>query len=467
MCRSVFGRLGGTAPRTTCTLRSLSVPTVLLLALFMWEGVRFHSGGAILLPALGLVLTLVAISIMPLQENSVSRARRVYTWFFLLSALLAYLDYEVMLAYGLSLWDRPQNDPSKYFEMAQVGLQFSKITDPGFVLFLETLWSTLCRLGEPTYLDLLNCVMVVSSLFAVCCVEIVHLSTPTSRILPYLFVFNPLVIALNASLLRDILIGAVGWSSVLCCIVFMKKGRRPGVNGLCMVAGFLVGVGAVFKMRTVSALFFAVVGIALGLGFGGKRRLNRDRAILITITVVLLGAAMAGSIMRRSASRAVVSDDVIETAEAEGSVGSHLQGGLSGRVAVAVGSTIVYSAPFWRIRSPGLALETAAAFGSLFAQIFTSLPILLGLVFLLKNPNRLGWTLLLIYVAFCIGAAIMLQMHGRYVVSHLLPVIAAIGASGWMVLKGKDAVRRITYHWSVFAVFLMLQFLIDIVRARM
>ena len=131
-----------------------------------------------------------------------------------------------MQAHGIWFYERGLCDPGLYCEYAQYDLSTVAINDPGFVLLLQYLWRLLALLGLPHYLGLLNCVMVLSSAFVVVCLELARYSNPGARWLPHLFVFNPLVVTLNASLLRDILIGAVGWSAVLCGVVLLTKEKR-------------------------------------------------------------------------------------------------------------------------------------------------------------------------------------------------------------------------------------------------
>ncbi len=98
--------------------------------------------------------------------------------------------------------------------------------------------------------------------------------------------------------------------------------------------------------------------------------------------------------------------------------------------------------------------------GSLFAQLFTAFPVLVGLFSLVVRPRLLGCALLTLYLGWCIAAAVMLQNHQRYIVSHLLPVVCAIGAHGFDVLGREINLRRRVYY-----VLLILLFVVRIWRS--
>jgi hypothetical protein len=61
----------------------------------------------------------------------------------------------------------------------------------------------------------------------------------------------------------------------------------------------------------------------------------------------------------------------------------------------------------------------------------------------------------------------MLQGHPRYITSHLLPVIVAIGVQGGEVLRAQPKNTRHLCYGLLFAVLLVLQVLVDLKKATL
>ncbi len=303
------------------------LPLLLVTIFFLFEGMRFQSVGTFVLPCVGLMAMVPSLGLLPLRRTSVPQARCIYAWFLLASVVVAYVDYEVMIAHGVWFSDRPQDDPGKYMEMAQTEFEYVRINDPGFVILLQCFWKLQSQLGAPSFIGLVNCVMIISSVFAVCCLELSRFLSPSARYLPYLLIFNPLVIALNASLMRNILVGAVGWSAALCGIALLTHERRSPIVGIGLMVGFLSGCTAVYFLRTVSAAFFAGATVAIAASDG--RRLKKMRALAMVgvgmSALVLLGEGL----LARSVRHAGDADTVVESARDQGSVAAHVTGGLS------------------------------------------------------------------------------------------------------------------------------------------
>jgi hypothetical protein len=440
------------------------LPVVFLLVLFAWEAVRFSSVGVIFFPICAIVCAMAAVAVLPLERTSRQEAWRIYAWFLFISAAVAYADYEVMLDTGLWFSDRSQDDPGKYWEWAQCMSSFREANDPGYVLFLSYLWQGLRPLGEPHYLALLNCQMAISSLFAVCCLEVSRIISPRARILPYLFIFNPTVVAVNAMLMRDALLGALGWSAVLFGLALATRDRRSPFVSPFWAFGFLSLAAAVYHMRTISGAFFFVATVIIA---GGRGRTIRTAYVLIMSLMLLayFGALTGEGMLLRGASSVERSQDLVNLALDDGSVGARLLGGVLGRTTMATGSTVVYGMPFWRVSSPALVSESLFSLGSLCCQLFTALPLLCGLIDFVRRPRPMGCALLVVYAGWLVASAIMLQVHVRYNTSHVLPILMAVGAHGADTLRNHDpSVRRMLYV-LLLGVFLCAQVLIDLIKA--
>jgi hypothetical protein len=442
---------------------SNAIPLGLALALFCWEGFRFASASTWIVPGIGVFLVIAGLRFLPLRNITLEQARGVYAWFLLISAAVAYVDYEVMMGYGLWFSQRRFSDPGGYFLRAQMDFGVIETDDPGFTLFTQIVWRLLDMVGQPTFLGLLGVVMVLSSVFAVVCLDLARQAKCPPGPLPYLFIFNPLVVALNASLLRDILLGAIGWISVLLGIALLDPAKATPVKGLLYGIGCLICLAEVFYMRTVSAVFFAGVAVA----FAGLelRRISIRNAVALLVVLGCAGVLLWQPLLARSERHAARSDEILQFDRASKSVGSLVQGGSAGRIGVVMGASIVYGLPFWRFGSPTLVLETSMCLGSLFAQCFTALPMLIGLGLLLSRPSPRGWGLLALYFGWCAAAGILLQGQTRYVVSHILPLVAAIAQRGWFALLPLSNSIRVTYYAAVITALLGLQVFIEIIRS--
>lgn len=440
------------------------LPLALTVLLFLWEGIRFNSVGPSIVPLLEIIGTLFFLTSLPLRRTSHAEAYRIYAWFLFASALMAYADYEIMTGKGLWFIDRTQNDPGKYFDAVQMGIPFSSFNDPGFVWLLQTLWDFMEIFGKPTFLCVVNCVMVLSSVFAVCCLEVSRYLAPNARTAPYFFVFNPLVLGLNLLLMRDILLGAIGWSAVLCGLVFLSDERRSRSLRFGAGFGFVAGCVAVYFLRTVSGAFFVATTVAMAISRG--RKLNKVYIVAIILGIAWVGAATAQGLLGRSGR--FVERGLTAEGRIEGSVGSLVAaGGLPFRTILITGGTFVYGLPFWRVPQPVLLYETSIGAGSLFAQLFTALPLLMGIGLLIRRPRLTGWAILAIYFGWCFLSALMLQMHTRYITSHLLPIIAAIGCLGWENLWVQRNPNRYLYLLGMWVMLAAIQVAIVLIKMQL
>jgi len=433
------------------------LPIGLILALFIWESFRFINLGVFISPTLVLVCVLAFIPTIPLRRTSLAQALQIYAWFLFVSALVAYLDYENMVARGLWFSDRSQDDPGKYIELAQTASIFAQINDPGFVALLRYFSKLLMQFGEFNFIGELNCVMVISSLFAVCCVEIAHYVNRNSVLLPCAFLFNPLVVSLNASLMRDIMVGAIGWMVVIFGVrLLISRAQILAWSVFCFVGCCLI----VYLFRSVSAVFFMLTTLLMVVGEGSK--VNKSTFVLISLGLFLLFFATGRDMLTRSMDHVDQIGFVMDEAQKVGSIASRYSQSVYGRTIIAIGATIVYGMPFWRITSPFLIGEALLNFGSLFSQLVTAFPLLVGLISIVRRPTRFGWGLLLIYFGWCAVAAVMGQYHIRYITSHLLPVISAIGVMGGDVLNTPSYSRKYLHYGLLLLGFLVVQVLIEI-----
>lgn len=438
------------------------LPFVLLTTLFFWEGLRFGDLLGFLSASLLILCVSAWILLFPLEKLAASKAVNTYLWFFFASAVVAYVDYEVMSEYGYWFCDRSQDDPGKYFDYAQSRSNSLEFNDPAFSFVLSFFWTFLELFGRPHYLSLLNCIMSISSLFSVCCLEFGCRADPRHRWLPFIFIFNPTVIAINSTLLRDMMIGTLGWLAVLYGLAFLCKSSSQRGSKIGSCVGFLVATTFVYYMRTISAAYFVAATLVLALV--QKGRLNCVSFILVCLALVYVGTLTTENMLRRSASSVDVAGAVIHGALDDGSIGALLLGGLPGRIAMTIGSSIVYGLPFWRLSSPHLVNEALFNIGSLCCQLFTALPLLFGLYFLIKRPNFYSTGFLLIFIAWCVLSAIILQVHVRYNTSHLLPIIITIAIFGANFLGTKPAsVRRLLY-FGLLTVFGFAQLLIEVLK---
>jgi hypothetical protein len=144
----------------------------------------------------------------------------------------------------------------------------------------------------------------------------------------------------------------------------------------------------VFYARTVSGLFFLVAALVLAASRG--RSLEKTYSLLAAVAIAAVVAVAGQDMQERSAGSVRGAEGIIDDARASKSVASLFLGELPGRIAITVGGTAVYGLPFWRVPQDVLVNEVLNNCGSLFAQLFTALPFLVGMVFFVRRPSLLG-----------------------------------------------------------------------------
>jgi hypothetical protein len=470
-----------------------AVPVFLTLLLLLWEAIRFENAGIAVVPSATLAGMLAAIHLLPLRNISPWRATRIYAWFLLASAATAYVDYEIMTSCGLWFSDRAHNDPAKYFDAMRISSVWANFNDPAFEQLLRFFMGQLESFGQLSYLGLLNCTLVLSSVFAACCFEIAGYIARGRNALPYLFVFNPFVIALNALLIRDILLGAVGWTAVIFGMAFLRRSDRSLWADAGLLLGSVCGFAAVYFLRTVSAAYFAAVTFALVVALdrqqavrprlvcpspawrpaGGRTSIiggvNRARLnmtfVVIALVAVAWGWAWYGDKVVRRGEQAIA---LMERSSlyVEGSVGSRLAAhGALARTALCLGGAVVYNLPFWRVAKEALPIELMESGGSLFAQFVTALPLLLGLAMTIKRLEIRSAVWAGLLVGFCAVSGLLSHIQLRYLISHLLPVLIAIGVIGGQALESWPAFWRHAARALVIAALLAVQVMILTLKA--
>jgi len=268
-----------------------------LVTVLMWGYVAFHEAnlGIFVVHALLMAGSLLLVWKLVPQKKGVLNILMVALALRTCAALIGYYsspDAAFRYATGTN------EDSIRFFEASLLPLGDGLLSfgEPGFP-FLNYFVTSLCRmLGGPHYLASIQVVIFCGSLFPVVVHQLIKGalgSAATARTAAWILVLHPLAISFSTGLMRDSLVGCLGWTLVL------LLARFPHYSKAWKAAQFLViplVCLLLASLRVVSSVTFLLLGAGTYLVFSRDRtrqlRWNRTTIGLVTAIVLVLASLL-------------------------------------------------------------------------------------------------------------------------------------------------------------------------------